>query len=188
MFNFKYFFLLFGYCYFEYKLNKYEIICFNYHEIQYFEYVGQGVGVYFVTLFFVQMFIDCRSSVYSILIPLSNRTNFTGAPGCTHWSSSVWKVFADELPVNTDETPMNFWAKVTHLDPYSLIESSSVFNGGSRGRNPVWKASRWTPMKFWVLRTVATYTSCWAVGLLMTSFAVEWFSSVFIGVWSERVE
>ena len=59
-------------------------------------------------------------------IPLSNRTNFNG---CTRWSSSVWKVFADELPVNTDETPMNFWAKVTHLDPYSLIESSSVVRG-----------------------------------------------------------
>ena len=125
----------------------------------------------------------------STLLPLSNRTNFNG---CTRWSSSVWKVFADELPVNTDETLMNFWAKVTHLDPYSLIESSSVFNGGSRGRNPAWKASQWTPMKmlmkFWVLRAAATYTSCWAVGLLMTSFAVEWFSSVFIGVWSERVE
>ena len=126
----------------------------------------------------------------SSIIPLSNRTNFQRVlPGCTRWKSSVWKVFADELPVNTDETPMNFWAKVTHLDPYSLIESLSVFSGGSRGRNPVWKASRWTPlkmpMKFGVLRAAATYTSCWAVGLLTTSFAVEWFSSVFIGglVW-----
>ena len=59
-------------------------------------------------------------------------------------------------------------------------------------KSPVWKASRWTsmkmPMKFWVLCAAEMYTSCWAVGLLTTSFAVEWFSSVFIGVWSERVE
>ena len=81
------------------------------------------------------------------LYPFQTGRISKGAPGCTRWNSSVWKVLADELPVNTDETPMNFWAKVTHLDPYSLIESSSVFNGGSRGRNPVWKASRWTPMK-----------------------------------------
>ena len=46
--------------------------------------------------------LDKRKQVtnHSILIPLSNRTNFNG---CTRWSSSVWKVFADELPVNTDE-------------------------------------------------------------------------------------
>ena len=122
---------------------------------------------------------------FCVLYPFQTGRISTGAPV---------EVLRSEryLLMNSRWTPMNFWAKVTHLDPYSLIESSSVFNGGSRGRNPVWKASRWTPMKmpmkFWVLRAAATYTSCWAVGLLTTSFAVEWFSSVFTGVWSERVE
>ena len=92
---------------------------------------------------------------FCVLYPFQTGRISTGAPV---------EVLRSEryLPMNSRWTPMNFWAKVTHLDPYSLIESSSVFNGGSRGRNPVWKASRWTPMKmpmkFWVLRAAATYT------------------------------
>ena len=65
------------------------------------------------------------------IIPLSDWTNIIGFTRVHPLNFFGLKIIADELPVNTDETQMNFWAKVTHLDPYLLIESSSVFNGGS---------------------------------------------------------
>ena len=38
------------------------------------------------------------------LMPLSNTPfKHDEFQRCTRWNSSVWKVFADELPVNTDE-------------------------------------------------------------------------------------
>ena len=58
------------------------------------------------------------------IIPLSDWTNFIGF-------TRVHPLNFFGLKIIADETLMNFWAKVTHLDPYLLIESSSVFNGGS---------------------------------------------------------
>ena len=48
------------------------------------------------------------------------------------------------VPMNTNETTMKFWAKVTHL----ILLVNWEFNDVQRGfqgkkKNPVWNASRW---------------------------------------------
>jgi len=86
------------------------------------------------------------------LIPLSSRTNFIkfnrGAPVEVLWSESNFFFIPGESLIEPDELLSKSYPPRTLLANHKC---KSVFNSDSPRINPVWKASRWTPMKFWVL-------------------------------------
>ena len=91
----------------------------------------------------------------------------------------VHPLFADELPVNTNELLSKTYPPRPLLVNREFICVQRWFTGKKSGLKGF-------PVNTDENADAAAYISCWAVGLLTTLFAVEWFSLVFIGVWSEK--